>query len=134
MKSLYTLLLAYENNKDLIKAYLSNKSIENWSDTNKIELDKAQLKTSANILGFTVGIFISIFLISLITWIWAVVILVKYWSQLPGWAKVLGVIGVLPIIPVGQILTIIVVYISKGPKKLVMPSNVMPSNVMPSKI
>jgi len=41
MKSLYTLLLAYENNKDLIKAYLSNKSIENWSDTNKIELDKA---------------------------------------------------------------------------------------------
>jgi len=92
------------------------------------------LKTSANILGFTVGIFISIFLISLITWIWAVVILVKYWSQLPGWAKVLGLIGVLPIMPGGQILTIIVVYISKGPKKVVMPSNVMPSNVMPRKI
>ena len=47
------------------------------------------------------------------------VILVKYWSQLPSWAKVLGIIGVLPIIPGGQILTIIVVYISKGPKKLV---------------
>ena len=118
MKSLYTLLLAYENNKDLIKAYLSNKPIENYTDTNKVESDKA-VAVVGNILGFTIGIFIFIFVISLITWIWAVVILVKYWSQLPSWAKVLGIIGVLPIIPGGQILTIIVVYISKGPKKLV---------------
>ena len=117
MHSLYDYLLAYESNKDLIKAYLSNKSIENYSNTNQVDnndLGKAVDKATT-ILGFGIGIFIFVFLISLAIWIWAVVILIKYWNQLPSWAQVLGVIGVLPL-PGGPILTIIAVYIGKSQK------------------
>ena len=119
MHSLYNYLLAYENNKDLIKAYLSNKSVENYTPSpnqvDPINLDKA-IGRATSILGFSIGIFIFMFLISLALWIWAVVILVKYWNQLPSWAQVLGVIGVLPILPGGPILTIIAVYIGKSQK------------------
>ena len=117
MHSLYNFLLAYENNKDLIKAYMSNKPIENYANNNtdQIRLDKAA-GDAVGILGFSIGIFILMFLISLGIWIWAVVVLVKYWKELPSWAQVLGVIGVLPILPGGPILTLIAVYIGKGQK------------------
>ena len=115
MHSLYNYLLAYENNKDLIKAYLSNKAIENYTTSDNNDLGKAVGKATT-LLGFSIGIFIFMFLISLAIWIWAVVILVKYWNQLPSWAQVLGVIGVLPILPGGPILTIIAVYIGKSQK------------------
>ena len=64
MHSLYDYLLAYESNKDLIKAYLSNKSIENYSNTNQVDnndLGKAVGKATT-ILGFGIGIFIFVFL------------------------------------------------------------------------
>jgi len=119
MHSLYNYLLAYENNKDLIKAYMSNKSIENYAPTTdntcQVDLNKVKLNTTT-ILGFGVGIFILIFLISLGIWIWAVVALLKYRKELPSWAQVLGVIGVLPILPGGPILTLIAVYIGKNQK------------------
>ena len=121
MHSLYNYLLAYENNKDLIKAYLSNKSIENYSNTNQVDpvntvnLDKAVSKATG-LFAFGIGFFIVMFLITLVIWIFAVFILVKYWNQLPSWAQVLGVIGVLPIIPGGPILTIIAVFIGKSQK------------------
>jgi hypothetical protein len=68
-------------------------------------------------LGFGIGIFILMFLIVTGIWIWAVVVLVKYWKELPSWAQVLGVIGVLPVVPGGgPILTLIAVYIGKGQK------------------
>ena len=107
MHSLYNYLLEYENNKDLIKAYLSNQHIENYTE------DKQHVDDVTTIMGFGIGIFLFMLLISLILWIWAVVILVKYWNQLPSWAKVLGLIGVLPILPGGPIMTLIVVYIGK---------------------
>ena len=122
MHSLYDYLLAYESNKDLIKAYLSNKSIENYSNTNQVDnndlgkaVDKAVDKATG-IFALGIGFFIVMLLISLVIWIFAVFILVKYWNQLPSWAQVLGVIGVVPIIPVGPILTIIAVYIGKSQK------------------
>jgi hypothetical protein len=116
MHSLYNYLLAYENNKDLIKAYLSNKSIENYAPTtDQVDLNKS-MNNVTTILGFGVGIFILIFLISLGIWIWAVVVLIKYRKELPGWAQVLGIIGVLPILPGGPILTLIAVYVGKDQK------------------
>jgi len=116
MHSLYNYLLAYENNKDLIKAYMSNKHIENYATTtDNSGLNKA-VSNATTILGLGIGIFILMFLITLGLWIWAVVVLVKYWKELPSWAQVLGVIGVLPILPLGPILTLIAVYIGKGQK------------------
>lgn len=47
-------------------------------------------------------------------WIWGIVVLIKYWKEIPDWAKVLGVLGLLPIIPFGPVLTLICVYVGKG--------------------
>jgi len=121
MYSLYNYLLAYENNKDLIKAYMSNKSIENYASTptpnNTVQIDlNNAVNNATTILGFGIGMFIFMFLISLGIWIWAVVVLLKYRKELPSWAQVLGVIGVLPILPGGPILTLIAVYIGKDQK------------------
>ncbi len=114
--SLYNYLLAYENNKDLIKAYMSNKHIENYDPTPApVDLNKV-VNNATTILGFGIGMFIIMFLITLAIWIFAIVILVRYWKELPSWAQVLGVIGVLPILPVGPVLTIIAVYIGKSHK------------------
>ena len=101
MDSLYNYIKEYENNKDLIKAYLNNQPIENYGDD------------SSTIMGFSIGIFLFILLASIILWIWALVVLIKYWKMLPDWAKVLGIIGVLPILPGGPIMTLIAVYIGK---------------------
>ena len=47
-------------------------------------------------------------------WIWSIIILVKYWKFLPSWAKVVGLVGLIPILPVaGPILTLLCVYIGK---------------------
>jgi hypothetical protein len=50
----------------------------------------------------------------IVLWVYALVILIKYWDVLPTWAKVLGIVGVLPLIPFGPIITIIVVLVGKG--------------------
>lgn len=102
MDSLYNYIKEYENNKHLIKAYLNNQPIENYGDD------------SSTIMGVSIGIFLFILLASFIIWIWALVVLIKYWKMLPDWAKVLGIIGVLPILPGGgPIITLIAVYIGK---------------------
>ena len=101
MHSLYNYLVAYEENKPLIHAYLQNQHVEHLHDSDN------------TVLGFGIGIFLIILLISIALWIWAIVALVKYWKVLPSWAQVLGVIGLLPIFPGGPILTLIVVYIGK---------------------
>lgn len=43
-------------------------------------------------------------------WIWGIIVLVKYWKEIPIWAKVLGIVGLLPILPFGPVLTLICVY------------------------
>ena len=86
-----------------IKAYINNQPIENYGDDT----------TSNSIMGLTIGVFLFILLISLIIEIWAIVVLIKYWKNLPSWAQVLGIIGVLPFLPGGPIITLIVVYVAK---------------------
>ena len=51
-------------------------------------------------------------LILLILWIWGLLITIKFWKEIPTWAKVLAIIGL--VVPfLGPVLTIIVVYISR---------------------
>jgi len=109
MHSLYNYIKEYENNKHLIKAYLTNQLIENYGDDNGDDNGN----NTGSIMGFSIGIFIFILLASLAIWIWAVIVLVKYWKMLPDWGKVLGLIGVLPVLPGGPIMTLIVVYVGK---------------------
>jgi hypothetical protein len=104
--SLIELMNAYNDNKHIINAYIKNQSIEGYTQ------DVGPAAGGA-ILGMTVGIFFLFFIISLALWIWAVILLVKNWNVIPDWAKVLGVLGVLPVIPGGSIVTILVVLLSK---------------------
>jgi hypothetical protein len=54
-----------------------------------------------------------IFFIGFIIWAWALVAIINYWSILPGWAKVLGILGFFTGVG-GPIMTLIVVYIVKS--------------------
>ena len=71
---------------------------------------------SGGILGMGIGLFLTILAKSLALWIWALVLLARYWSVIPDWAKIIGIIGVLPIIPGGTIITIIVMYVVEKKK------------------
>ena len=104
MNSLYDYIKEYHKNKPLIQAYLKNQTIENYGDGDT---------NDSTILGLSIGIFITFLLIQIALWIWAIIVLVKYWKYLPDWAKVLGILGVLPIFFGGPILTLIVVYVGK---------------------
>ena len=108
--SLIELMNAYNDNKHIINAYIKNQSIEGY---NMRDAQPADAAAGGAILGMTVGIFFLFFIISLALWIWAVILLVKNWNVIPDWAKVLGVLGVLPVIPGGSIETILVVLLSK---------------------
>ena len=97
----YDWLKAYQQNKETITAYFKNQSLEGYDDD------------ALGWTGATITVFLVLGLISFVIWIWAIVVTVKYWNVLPSWAKVLAIIGLLPI-PVGPILTLIVVYIGKN--------------------
>ena len=72
-----------------------------------------QQQQVSNVVGMTFGFFIFMSIVTIVIWILAIFLTVKYWKVLPSWAKVLAIIGILPIFPFGPILTIIVVLIGK---------------------
>ena len=57
---------------------------------------------------FTILLLLLFMIIAL--WVWSLYALIHYWNNIPTWAKVIGVICVIPIIPFGPIITLIVVY------------------------
>ncbi len=105
MESKYTianLAKEFRENKSLIEAYFKRQSVECYGDGN------------STIMGIGVAAFMIVFIIGLAIWIWAVVSLVKYWKVLPDWARIVGLISLFPILPIGgPIVTLIVVYIAK---------------------
>ena len=64
-------------------------------------------------LGVGASVIAVLLVIGLIIWIWAIVVLIKYWHVLPAWAQIVGVLGLFPVIPIGPIVTLVVVYIGK---------------------
>jgi hypothetical protein len=58
---------------------------------------------------------IVIFLICLITWIWNLVVLTKYWDDLPVGARVFGIIAVFTVL---SPISLIVIYATKGSQKV----------------
>ena len=69
------------------------------------------------LLGLGFGVFLVLFIVMVTLWIWALTILVKNWKNLPDWARIIGVLGVIPAVPVGPLFTIVIVYIAKGTRK-----------------
>lgn len=92
---------------DMINRYRRYKK-ENYDD----ESDSQKV-----IMGMSQGLFAIIVILSFAIWIWALVVLVIFWRHLPDWAKVVGILGLLPIVPGGSIITLVTVYIAKGNHK-----------------
>ena len=63
----------------------------------------------ARILGMSLAIFLALLLITLALWIWALVYLIKNFNNLQTWAKVIGILGLIPQTPLGPIITLVVV-------------------------
>jgi hypothetical protein len=102
--SLFELLKEYNKNKEYIHAKLKGETIEGYTDSGDTTM----------VLGLSLVPFLVILLVSFAIWIWALVVTIKYWKQLPEWAQVISVLGLLPIIPGGPIVTLVVVYVTKG--------------------
>ena len=73
----WKLYQAYNDNKELIHNYTSNR--EGFDDKDKHK-----------ILGLGIGIFLVLLIISLAFYIWAIIILVKYGKTIPTWALIIG--------------------------------------------
>jgi ABC-type transport system involved in cytochrome bd biosynthesis fused ATPase/permease subunit len=81
MYSLYTLLNAYNENKEFIEDYIKNRE----------KYDNGE-KEGKHILNLTVSIFLLVFLITIILWIVGLVMLILQGKEMPTWAIVLAVI------------------------------------------
>lgn len=98
--SISNLTKEFRENKHIIEAYFKNQSIEGYDEE------------ASKIMGMSVVPFLILLIISLSIWIWAVFVLVKYWKILPDWAKIIGLIGVIPVFACGgPVMTLIVVYV-----------------------
>ena len=112
--SIYILFEKYKENKPLIDAYIKRQSVENFNgDGDGGDGIDPTTKTGGSILGLSIGFFLLLLAVSIGIWIWAIVALIKYWDRLPDWAKVLGVLGLIPAVPLGPVVTLICVYVAK---------------------
>lgn len=97
------MMRSYRENKDLIHAYVKGETYEGLNGKDGV------------VMGMSVAMFVIYFLVTIGLWIWALTALIKFWSILPVWSKVLGIIGLLmPMWGIGSIVTLICVYIGKG--------------------
>jgi hypothetical protein len=64
-------------------------------------------------LGMSLAVFLALYLITLGIWIWALVYLIQNFEYLQTWAKVVGILFLIPSIPLGPIVTLIVVKFGK---------------------
>jgi hypothetical protein len=118
----YTELVKYvKDNKQLFQASIKNQNVEHF----KLKLKKPKSKATtdgidetevdvdlANSVGF-MFLMLFILLIATIMWIWALVVLIKYWKLLPPTIQAIGVICLVTGLG-GPIVTLILVYIFKG--------------------
>ena len=77
------------------------------------DYDKAK-KDGVSFLKLSGGILLAAVLISLVLFIWAIVLLAKYGKTMPTWALVVGIIL---LFFGGSVVTIILAYVTKGMKK-----------------
>jgi hypothetical protein len=101
-----SILQTYNDHKDVINAHLAGTA------------DPVQVARVQQFLGMGIALFVAIAIAALLLWGGAIYVLYSNWATLPDWARVVGVLGVLPLpVPIGPIGTIIVVLITKGSRK-----------------
>ena len=93
--SIYQIISAYKENKDIIDAYIKNQPIELYSD-DKCDCTETTISNDckvecASILGLSVGVFVIVAIITFIIWVVAIYVLVKNAKNMPPWAIILCV-------------------------------------------
>ena len=81
--NIVTMTQAFSDNKDRIQLYLSNPEMF-AEDTDSVK--------DASILGMAIGIFIFVYLLVFIIFAWSLYALIRYWSHIPNWAKVVSIL------------------------------------------
>jgi hypothetical protein len=97
--SLLELYKKYNKNKVVIDAYILGEQIENFSTD------------LHDITGREIILIFIMFYTYLALWVLACVALYKNWDKISTFGKVLGIIGLLPVIPGGPIFTLLVAYL-----------------------
>ena len=103
------MLKVYKQNQGLINAQLQGKTVEGYDGDGDIDNTK-WLKLGASR-------FMVMVLISGAIWIWALVITLKYWNNISDIARLFAVLTLLTGVG-GPIVTIIIIYMSKGPERI----------------
>lgn len=98
---MFNMLNEFQKHRPMIHAYLKGESVENYDDND-----------GGALFGMSVGVFLLMFIVIVGIWIWALVTLIRNWSMLETWAKVLGFIGLFLSVG-GPIMTLIVAHIGK---------------------
>ena len=98
--STYNIFREFNDNRVIVLAYLKGQSIEGYDNGD-----------NKQIMGMSVAVFAILFIFSLILYIWAIVALVKNFKDLPEWAKITGILLLFFGAPV---ITLIIVYVSRG--------------------
>ena len=99
------LVKMYNDNKPLFDAYLDGHSVEGIDGDDS---DKAK-----TISGLGLGLIITLIIVHIILYIWAIVITISRWNLIPDWAKILSVVGIIFNVP---LISIIFVYASSSKK------------------
>jgi hypothetical protein len=97
--SISNLYAEYKKNSVLVHAYCAGSTVENLKDS--------------SVMGLTVGVFVVVLIVSLVFWITGIYLLSHYWNSLPMWVKIIGVLGVIPGVPLGPIVTVVLVLVFK---------------------
>ena len=105
--SLFNLLSIWKDNQALIHAHLQGHAIERY--TNSPDDDS---NVNNSLAGMAVGTFIVITILVLILWAWAVTDTIRYWNDIPDWAKIVAILGL--VTGIGPAVTLIVIHVTKG--------------------
>ena len=124
--NVFEYMKAYNDNIDIINAYLKNETIERFDFPSGPNpsfpnfpsgpgpnpsfpiLTPDMQDQAGSIMGWSIGIFLVIFLLVLITYIVAIYMLIANWSKLPDWAKVTGLICLFLGLSIGTIVIVVV--------------------------
>ncbi len=93
------------NNKVLLQASFQNQPVEHMTPTSSPKNSRDYQEPNMMSLFF-------LFFIGFVIWIWALFVTLKYWNEIPVWARIISLVCLVSGIG-GPIVSIIVVYVAK---------------------
>lgn len=112
--SLQNIIIDYKKSleKSKEKIDLNTKSILDNNNIKKIRNKLNSNNTTSKTTPKAAGVVLLLLIIIIALYIYALVLLVKNWNKLSNIVRFVGVLGLLPNMPIGPVITIIVVKIS----------------------